>query len=158
MSLAPVLHQDWIDAIASFVANDVEFIIVEAFAMAFHELPRTTGDIDFFVGYDRDNAQRVAKAIEEFGSGHIQVDPEDFSKPNHFAVIGRSPIRVDVLTSISGVTFEEAWRDRQLGHLGGHQVAFPSREHLLRNKLASGRSKDKVDAERLTKRLRRRPR
>lgn len=157
MSSEPILHQDWIDAIASFIANEVEFIIIGAFSMAFHELPRTTGDIDFFVGYDRRNAQRVAKAIEEFGFGNIKVDPEDFSKPNHFAVIGRAPIRIDVLTSISGVTFEEAWQGRQEGRLGGHTVAFLSREHLLRNKVASGRTKDKADVERLERRIQAKP-
>jgi len=153
MSSEPALHQDWVDAIASFNENHVEFIIVGAFAMAFHELPRTTGDIDFFVGFNPENGRRVARAIQEFGFGHIKVDPEDFSKPNHFAVIGRAPVRVDVLTSISGVSFEEAWRERVHGQLGSQPVAFLSRQHLLQNKLASGRLKDKADAERLMRRI-----
>ena len=155
MSSEPVLHPDWADAIASFIESGANFIIVGAFAMAYHELPRTTGDIDFFVGHDRENAARVIRALELFGSGHIKADIEDFCRPNHFAVIGRAPVRVDVLTSITGVTFEEAWRDRQSGTLGGYEVSFPSKEHLLKNKLATGRLKDKADAQRLLRKSRR---
>jgi hypothetical protein len=158
MSSEPALHQDWLDFIQLFVANEVEFIIVGAFALALHDLPRTTGDIDFFVAATPENARRIAKAIHEFGFGQIEVNEQDFCHLNRFVTLGHPPVRIDILTSIEGVKFSDAWVKRNHGMLGPYQVAFLSEEHLLRNKYATGRLKDRADARRIEKKINKVPR
>jgi hypothetical protein len=143
------LPQDWLDFIDAFLAREVEFVIVGAFALAYHQLPRATGDIDFFVSHTLENAQRIIEALNDFGFGSLGVKAEDFSRPDHFMMLGRPPVRIDVLTSIDGITFEEAYRDRVYGDLDGREVPFRSFEHLVKNKESTGRLKDKADVEKL---------
>jgi hypothetical protein len=133
------------------VENEVEFVVVGAFAMAFYDMPRTTGDIDFFVRATQENARRIANAIRAFGFGHIQVDEEALARPNSFIMLGHPPVRIDVLTGIDGVSFDEVWESRTYGHLGPFRLAFISIEHLIQNKSATGRLKDQADVQRLRK-------
>lgn len=145
------LSRDWQEFVESFLSEEVEFIIVGAFAMAHHRLPRLTGDIDFFVSTGGNNPERICRAIENFGFGSLGLTPEDFRKADQIVQIGRPPNRVDLLTTISGVTFEEAWENRSLGPLNGFTVPYLSRELLIKNKEASGRDKDLLDVKLLKK-------
>lgn len=125
---------------------DVRFLVVGAFAVAYHGYPRYTSDIDIFVEKSAENAELLLKAVDEFGFGDIGLSQEDFMRKDQVIQLGVAPNRIDLMTSISGVNFEEAWSSRELG---GVTLPFISREMLKRNKAATGRSRDLADLEQL---------
>lgn len=143
------VNEDFVDIARGFVDNDVEFLIVGAYALAAHGFPRTTGDIDLFVRPTPDNAARVFRALADFGAPVAAhgVTQRDFEVADKVYQLGLPPRRIDILTSISGVSFDEAAADAIEGHLGPIKVRFIGRSAMARNKLASGRPKDLVDAE-----------
>ena len=144
--------RDMLDALRS--AN-VDFVVVGAFAMAAHGVPRATGDIDIFVDANPDNAARVIEALHDFGAPLDQhgVTAADFSRPAQVYQIGLPPNRIDLLTKIDGLTFAEAARDAIAATLFGVSVRVPSLRALIDNKTASGRPKDLLDVEVLRGRL-----
>ena len=137
--------QDYRDILVELLAESAEFLLVGAFALAVHEMPRATGDIDLWIRPEPANARRVWVALARFGApvGNLMV--EDLSRPDFFYQIGVAPVRIDLLTSISGVTFEDAWNEREYHDLEGVTVPVISRRHLLINKKAAGRPKDLAD-------------
>ena len=141
-----VLSNDLQEFIRLLNADAVEFLIVGAWALAFHGRPRYTGDVDVLLRRDSTNAARMMRVIEAFGFGKTGVVEEDFLRENYVIQLGVEPHRIDLLTGISGVEFEEAWQTRVAGELGGQTVWFLDRDLLIRNKLASGRDKDIADA------------
>lgn len=145
------LNPDFRDLLRALVDAEVEFVVVGAYALSFHGAPRASGDIDVFVEPSEENASRVWRALLAFGAplAAAGVSMQDFTKPDLVYQIGLPPRRVDVLTSISGVSFEEAWASRVAATLEGRAVPFIGREMFLRNKLAAGRPKDLADAARL---------
>ena len=147
------LNEDFRDLLLEFADGKVEFIIVGAFAVAYHGVPRATGDMDVFVKPSPENAKRVFDALVRFGAplASAGVKPEDFETPGIVYQIGQPPRRIDVLTEISGVSFDEAWATRQSVHFEGRVVHFIGRDELLRNKKAAGRPKDLADLFRLRK-------
>lgn len=151
MSERPTFNDDFVDLIRAMTRSGVEFMIVGAHALAAHGVVRGTGDLDIFVRPDDDNAARVYAALREFGApvdAH-GVRPADFASPGTVYQLGLPPRRIDVLTLISGVTFEEAQIDSKLVSVGGVQFRVPGRAALLANKRASGRPKDLEDVLRL---------
>ena len=128
-------------------AHEVRYLVVGAFALAFHGRPRYTGDIDFFVESSPENAKRIEQVLEEFGLANIGVDFADFTTPNQVVQLWVDPNRIDIMTSISDVTFVEAWSSRQEGELDGILVHFISKELLKRNKTAVGRKQDLADVD-----------
>jgi hypothetical protein len=98
--------------------NSVKYVIVGAWALAFHGRPRYTGDLDIFVARDDENAGKLMAVIEAFGFAHAGIKREDFLQVDHVIQLGREPNRIDILTGISGVTFDEAWDNREQGHRG----------------------------------------
>src|SRR5205807_2390716 len=128
----------------------VDYIVVGAHAVAFHGHPRFTGDIDFFVRPSPENAVRLIESIKEFGFSNLQLSPDDFRRPNTVVQLGYPPNRIDLLTSISGVDYEEAWSTKATGELDGLRVFFLGLDALLKNKLASGRDQDLVDVNKLS--------
>jgi hypothetical protein len=145
------LNQDFCDLLVLFADAGVEFVIVGAYALAFHGAPRASGDIDLFVRPDQANARRVFEALARFGAPleSAGMTAADFAEPGAVYQIGLPPRRIDILTTISGVTFDEAWGSRSTGEVEGRTVAFIGREALLKNKQAAGRLKDIADAARL---------
>ena len=135
------LHEDFRDLLVLFADAGVEFVIVGAYALAFHGAPRASGDIDLFVRPSLANAQRVFDALARFGAPleSAGVTAGDFAQPGAVYQIGLPPRRIDVLTEISGVTFDEAWTSRVAGEVEGRTVGFIGRAALLKNKEASGR-------------------
>ncbi len=130
-------------------AKTVKYVIVGAWAMAFHARPRYTGDVDFFVEPSPENASKLMEVIEDFGFGGIGIEAADFLQSDCVIQLGRAPNRVDLLTGISGVTFQEAWSGRVAANLSGVEVAVIGRAHLMRNKRAANRAKDRADLEAL---------
>ena len=145
------LSRDLREFIECLNSNKAEYLIVGAFAVSWHGFPRYSGDIDFLVRPTLENAALVLKAIAQFGLGSLPLSAEDFATPNRVVQLGYEPNRIDLMSSVTGVTFEEAWAERDIGELDGLPVNFIGRAALLRNKDATGRSKDKIDAAELRK-------
>ena len=131
--------------------KSVKYVIVGAWALAFHGRPRYTGDIDFFVARDPDNADRLMEVIEDFGFGKTGIERDDFLHIDHVIQLGREPNRIDILTGISGVTFDEAWQSREEGNISDVPVFVISRDLLIKNKRAANRDKDQGDVKLLEK-------
>lgn len=143
------LQKDLKEFVELLNVHDVRFLIVGAFAVAYHGYPRYTSDIDIFVGKSAENAELLIKAINAFGFGEIGLTKDDFTQKDQVIQLGVAPNRIDVMTFLSGVSFEEAWSSRELGELGGITLPFISRDMLKRNKAATGRSQDLADLEHL---------
>lgn len=139
------LKRDRREFIELLNARDVRYVIVGAFALAHHGRPRYTGDIDFFVEASAENAGKLNQVLEEFGFANVGVVKEDFTAVDQIVQLGVEPERMDLLTSISAVAFEEAWNTREYGNLDGLRVPFISKELLRRNKAAVGRKQDLAD-------------
>lgn len=152
MSVESGLDPDFLDILRSLTEARAEFLVVGAHAMALHGVPRATGDLDLFVRPTPDNAQRVMQALDAFGAPLEThgVRQADFETVDTVYQIGLPPRRIDLMTSITGVTFEDAWHSRQLVEIAGIAVPFLGREALIRNKEAAGRDKDLVDVRLLT--------
>lgn len=145
------LNDDFRDLLVLFAESGVEFLIVGAYALAFHGAPRASGDIDLFVRPSLANARRVFEALGRFGAPleAAGVTEADFAHPGAVYQIGLPPRRIDVLTAISGMDFDEAWASRATAEVEGRAVSLIGRAALLRNKEATGRLKDLADVERL---------
>ena len=137
------------DILLAFETEKVEFLIVGGFAMAVHGAPRFTGDIDLWVRPDSANAERVHRALARFGAPLAThgVAASDFSVPGAVYQMGLPPRRIDVLTVIDGVPFDEAWKGKVEKELGGLNLPFLGLAELIRNKRAAGRPKDLLDIE-----------
>ena len=143
------LQKDLREFIKLLSALDVRFVIVGAFAVAYHGYYRYTSDIDLFIDRSDENAERIQTAIEQFGFADLNLAKQDFTEPDQIIQLGVSPNRIDLMTFLSGVKFDEAWAAREYGNLDGLQVPFISKEMLKQNKIACGRLQDLADAEHL---------
>lgn len=143
------LEKDLREFVALLNALDVRYLIVGAFAVAYHGYPRFTGDIDIFVERSQENARRLLDVIKQFGFGDLNISAQDFLNEDQVIQLGVAPSRIDILTFLSGVNFQDAWATRTFGELDGLTVPFISKELLKRNKEASGRSQDLADLEHL---------
>ncbi len=141
------VQQDFRDLLALFNAHKVDYIIIGAHALAYHGAPRYTGDMDILVGPNSENAQRILRALDEFGFGSLGLRVEDFAAPDKVVQIGVAPVRVDIVTSITGVSWEEAAAGRLAGTYGDLEVYYIGKEQFILNKRALGRKKDLADLE-----------
>src|SRR5436309_1847078 len=141
------LSSDLREFIASLNSNEVEYLVVGAFAMAFHAIPRYTGDLDLLINPTGANAARVVRAIEQFGFGSIGIQAADLSIAGQIVQLGIEPNRIDLITSIDGVSFEEAWISRLTGEIDGVPTHYIGRNELIRNKESVGRLKDLADVD-----------
>jgi hypothetical protein len=138
---------DFRDLLAALVQRDVRFLVVGAHALAAHGVPRVTGDLDVWVEPTAANAACVWRALVEFGAplDSLGIHESDFVQPEQVFQLGLPPYRIDIMTSISGVGFAEAWEGRLAGTLFDVPVSFIGREAFVVNKRASGRPKDLED-------------
>jgi len=138
---------DFRDLLAALTASGVRFLVVGAHALAAHGVPRVTGDLDLWVASSPVNASSVWRALADFGAplATLDVTERDFCTPDRVVQLGLPPYRIDLMTSISGVAFEEAWEGRLPGTLFGVPVSFLGRDAFILNKRASGRPKDLAD-------------
>jgi hypothetical protein len=148
-----MLNKDYKDILESLLNEGAEFILVGAYALAAHGYPRATMDIDIWVNPAPENAEKVYQALVKFGAPMHQISVGDLSKDDMIFQIGVAPRRIDILTRISGVNFNEAWKDAIKVNVDGLVINILSAAHLVKNKLATGRSKDIEDAENLRKHL-----
>jgi hypothetical protein len=145
MELAP----DFDEFIACLNAHGVEFVIVGAYALAFHGAPRFTGDLDVLVRPTVENATRLLDALNAFGFPTTELTPEAVADRRRMLELGVPPVQIHVMSAISGVEWEEAWADRVEGPFGRQTVSFLGRETFLRNKRAAGRPQDLADIDAL---------
>lgn len=140
-----MLNPDFKDILSALCAHKVEFLLVGAYAMAAHGLPRATGDIDIWVRPDTANAALVMKALIDFGAPLGELTVAELATPGIIFQMGLPPRRIDLLTQISGVDFETAFAHRLEIELEGLIIPVLGRAELLINKRASGRAKDLPD-------------
>lgn len=133
--------------LAALCAEGAEYLVVGAHALAAHGVPRATGDLDLWVRHTQDNARRVWRALEVFGAPLHELTIEDLSQPDVVFQIGLAPTRIDIVTSITGVDFEDASKNRVLVEIEGLEVPVLGRLDLIRNKRAVGRARDLADIE-----------
>jgi hypothetical protein len=141
------MNQDFLDLLRALSAHDVRFLIVGAYALAIHGRPRATGDLDVWVEATPGNAERIMRALAEYGAPLHQITVDDFSQPGIVFQMGLPPYRIDLLTQLSGITFLEAWPNRVRGPFGDIDVDYIGRDAFIRNKKATGRSRDLGDIE-----------
>ncbi len=145
------LSSDLREFIECLNSNEVEYLVVGALAVSWHGFPRYSADVDLLVRPSHANAARVLRALSQFGFGSLDISVADLTIPGRVIQLGYEPNRIDLMTSVTGVTFDEAWDDRAPGDLDGVPINFMGRRCLLRNKDATGRPKDRIDAEELRK-------
>jgi hypothetical protein len=141
------LNEDFRDLLIELLNGEARFLVVGAHAMAVHGVPRATGDLDIWISPEPPNAERVWAALQRFGAPveQLGVSVEDLQTPGMVVQIGQRPRRIDLLTDLSGLDFDEAWTNRTMHSFGPRDVPFLGREDLIRNKQASGRPKDVTD-------------
>jgi hypothetical protein len=145
------VNPDFVDFLAALLQAQARFLVVGAHALAMHGVPRATGDMDVWVDRQRDNAERVWSALVEFGTpvDTLGFSFEDLLRPNTVIQIGLPPRRIDILTDVSGVSFEDAWEHRLTHSMNALAIPFMGRQAFIQNKQASGRLKDLADIEAL---------
>ena len=137
--------KDFEELFGFFNARKVRALVVGAYAVAFHAKPRFTKDIDILLEPTSENAQRLLSALEDFGFGALGLTVEDYSQPGRIVQLGYPPNRIDLLTSIQGVSFDEAWDGRVEARYGNEPVFYLGKTELIRNKQTAGRPQDQLD-------------
>jgi hypothetical protein len=143
------VQKDFRELLELFNKNNVEYMIVGGYALAFHGAPRYTGDLDIFIRPHSINAQRILRALEAFGFESVGLTAADFERPDNVIQLGVPPVRVDIVTSLTGISWESAFENRVQGRYGDVQVQYIGREQFIRNKRSIGRQKDLADIEAL---------
>jgi len=127
--------------------NEVRYLVVGGYAFAVHAFPRFTNDLDIWIDADEQNAEKILKTLKEFGFQELEVTIGDLTTPDKIVQIGYPPLRIDILTSIDGVEFTDAWKHKMSAEYGNQTMHLINRDHLIQNKKASGREKDRRDLE-----------
>ncbi|MCP4377545.1 MAG: hypothetical protein GY794_15380 [bacterium] len=143
------VQKDFKELLESFNARGVEYVIVGGYALAFHGVPRYTGDIDLLVKPSSENANQIMDSLTAFGFGEIGLEPSDFESPGSVIQLGHPPVRVDIMTSIDGVSWEAVDSNKAPGQYADLNVFYIGREQFIANKRAIGRHKDLADIEML---------
>ncbi len=143
------LNPDWNEFLRLLLSQRVKFLLVGGHAVAGHGEPRFTEDLDVFVDVSAENARALREVLVRFGFGEAAPTEAELQELGRIWMIGRKPMRIDILTEIDGVSFEECWSGRAEAEFSGGVLPLIGREHLLKNKRASGRTKDLADVERL---------
>lgn len=143
------LPRDFKELIESFLSHEVRFLVVGAYALGIHGRPRNTGDIDLWIEMSSDNARKTVNALHEFFGPMPEIREENFLSADRMSQFGIEPMRVDILNSISGVDFQDAYPRRTEIEYSGIRIPFLSLQDLRSNKLSAGRHKDLADLENL---------
>jgi hypothetical protein len=143
------LSPDWKEFIELLNEEGVEYVIVGGLALAAHGCPRSTGDLDVFVRISNDNASSLINVLNRFGVASLGLDTSDLKRTDQVIQLGYRPVRIDIMTAIEGVSFEDAWNSRVEMKWESLPVHVISKQHLILNKRSVGRSRDLADAEEL---------
>ena len=148
-----MLNEDYKEMLQTLSDQKVEFIVVGAYALAAHGFPRATGDIDIWIKPDKKNSKRVYKALARFGAPINEISEDEFSQPGLIFQIGVAPRRIDLITKIDAVEYEEADSDKIFVDIDDLKIPVLSIDKLIKNKMATGREKDLLDAKLLKQRM-----
>lgn len=143
------VERDFEEFLKYFNKHKVKYCIVGSFAVAFHARPRYTKDMDILVESSVENGKRIVAALHDFGFGNLDISEEDFGREGQIIQLGFEPVRIDVITSVSGCTFEEIWNNKSTGDYGNEKVFFIGFKELVNSKEQANRSQDKADLETL---------
>jgi hypothetical protein len=144
-----MLSKDFIEFIALLNKNKIKYLVVGGYAVAIHGYPRYTKDLDIWIDISPDNIQQLLKTITEFGFGSLNLEFNDFAEPGYVIQLGYPPCRIDLLTSLEGVSFKECYSQKNTLTIDGVSVDFIDLPHLRINKKSTGRSQDQADLENL---------
>jgi len=147
-----MLNEDYKDILRTLAANKVRFLVIGAYAMGAYGYVRATGDFDIWVEHSPENSEKVYKALKKFGAPLTQITPATFAAEGVVFQIGVAPRRIDILTSIDGVSFQKAYSAREVFKIERITIPLLSKADLIKNKTATGRAKDKLDAQELRRR------
>lgn len=154
----PMVEKDYEELLQLFNKNGVRYFIIGAYAVAFYAIPRYTKDIDILIDINPKNVENILKALREFGFGNIGLASEDFTEERQIIQLGYEPVRIDILTSLKGLDFEKAWKNRKMGLYGKEKVYFIGLEDLIKIKEKARRKQDVADIETLKKARKRKAR
>jgi hypothetical protein len=143
------MNADFLDLLTALCAADARFLVVGAYAVGVHGRPRATKDLDVWIEASPENARKVLRALREFGAPLGDLTEQDFEHPGTGFKMGEPPARIDILTQIEGVRFEDAWPRRLGTTFGSVKCAVIGRDDLLINKRAAGRPQDLADVDAL---------
>ena len=146
MNLAKA-EKDFVEFIELLNKHNVKYLIVGAYALALYAKPRNTGDLDIFISSSDNNAASMVKVLKEFGFESAEINKKDFLTRGRIIQLGVSPVRIDIMNTIDGVKFNEAYKQVVKVRFGNSMANFISKEHLIKNKLSSKRKKDQADLE-----------
>lgn len=146
-----MLNEDYKDILRVFIRDKVKFLVVGAYSMAVHGYPRATGDFDIWVEASKENSTRIYESLKDFGAPLAEVAEDTFAKEGIIFQIGVVPRRIDIITKISGVRFKDAYPRKKTVKIESLKVPFLSKKDLIKNKLSTGREKDRLDAKYLRK-------
>jgi hypothetical protein len=144
-----MFSQDFHQFVESLTEAKVDYLIVGGYAVGIHGHPRFTGDMDIWINQNQENAKRVIEAIDYFGFSSLGITIDDLLVPKNVIQMGNPPLRIDILTEIDGVGFEDCFPNKKVVTIAGLQFNFISYQDLIKNKLASGRAKDLDDVSNL---------
>ncbi|HZX10339.1 MAG TPA: nucleotidyltransferase [Acidobacteriota bacterium] len=145
------VEKDYQEFLKLLNKHKVKYCIIGAYAVAFYAKPRYTKDLDIFVEPTVDNAKKILKVLKEFGFGDLSITLDDLTREGNIFQLGYEPVRIDLLTKMEGLEFQEVWTDKVTGDYGSEKVNFIGLDDLIKNKKISGRPSDKVDIELLEK-------
>ncbi len=141
-----MLNEDYKEILQILLKNNVQFLVVGAYAMAAYGYPRATGDFDIWVAANPANSTKLHKSLTEFGAPLSQITPETFTEKGIIFQIGVAPRRIDLITMIDGVDFDQAYQDKEVIEIEQLKIPFISKANLIKNKKSTNREKDKLDA------------
>lgn len=143
------IQQDFKELLALLNEHKVKYLIVGGYALAFHGAPRYTGDLDILIKVDKKNAEHILAALADFGFGQMNITADDFEEPEMVIQLGLPPVRVDIMTSLTGIDWDHAYAGKVPGDYGGVPTDYIGLEQFIANKRAVGRKRDQADIEAL---------
>ncbi|MBP1699672.1 MAG: hypothetical protein H6Q41_4860 [Deltaproteobacteria bacterium] len=146
-----MLNEDYRDMLQILLGNKVRFLVVGAYAMGAYGFPRATGDFDIWVDTSPENSKKVYSSLSRFGAPLTEISEETFTEEDIVFQIGIAPRRIDILTHIDGVRFKDAYESKVVIEVEGLPIPFISKNDLIKNKRSTGREKDKLDADYLSR-------
>ena len=142
-----MLNKDYKEMLQNLLNNEVKFLVVGAYAMGVYGYPRATGDFDIWVETSPENSQKIYKSLSDFGAPLKHINKNTFCEEGIIFQIGVAPRRIDIITKIDGVSFQQAYPEKQEYGIEGLTIPFLSIENLIINKESTGRERDKLDAQ-----------
>lgn len=142
-----MLNKDFKEFIILLNKHDVKYLLVGGYAVAVHGYPRYTKDLDIWIAITVENADRINKALNDFGFGELDLSPADFRKPGQVIQLGLPPNRIDIITTLTSLEFDDCYDARLVVNVDGVNISIIDRLNLKKNKLATGRPQDLADAD-----------